>query len=443
MFFTCLMIASICNVNAQKNVATIRGILDVEETKTSFIYDGVESLFGNSRSIEVNADKNKYFSVQIKLDKPAYYKIKRNTLYITPGDNLDVVIREDPEKAEFKGKGAEANIYMRGRLFPKGGSFIKAGLALRSTLDSTAAYVCQEADKRIDQLDKLNNVTKEFKEIELARIKADIINSYLSYPSYARAVKGAKTVEEYYSRYNDFLSKYMPEIIQLIADINNPKFMDAEGVRYVLSQVIDNKLLLSKVSLDSKIQEIFTTLNKMRILSIDPTKENIDNIKEYITSMKSEDLKEELNKRIKQIGHLLKGSLAFDIQLEDLNGKSVRLSDFKGKYIYIDLWATWCGPCVGEAPHFEKLQKELNSDEIAFIAISVDTSKDAWKKFLQVHKKETKQFISDDRSIKQNWLLGGIPRFILIDKDFKIVDAFAKRPSEAVTRSILMNLIKK
>lgn len=436
--FTGLFLLLACSLHAQNKTARVHGI-DNTEVKTELMYDGVESLLGNSKNISIQPDKNKYFSVEIKLNKPTYYKIGRNTLYLTPGDNLEVVIDEDASLSQFKGKGAEANTYMKGRLFPKGGSFLEAGRFVFLNLDSTMACVHQKAEQRKEQLEKLNNVSKEFKELELARIKADIVNSILKYPSYIRMKKSDYDIK----KAQEAINAYIPEINQLTKEINQARFLDVEIVRDVFKTLVKKPEMIKGITLDNRIQETYKTLEKLHVMSVDPTQENIDEIKAYIGTMKSEDLKNELNTRINKIGHLLKGAPAFDILLEDVNGKAAHLSDFKGKYIYVDLWATWCGPCVAEAPHFEKLQKELNSDEIAFIAISVDASKSAWSKFLQVHKKESKQFISNDRSIKQNWLLGGIPRFILIDRDFKIIDAFAKRPSEAGAKSILMNLIKK
>ena len=74
---------------------------------------------------------------------------------------------------------------LKDRLFSKAGSYLAAGRGVYSTLDSTVMNIRQQAKERMDQLSKLKNVTQEFKDLETARIKADIINSYLAYPGYA------------------------------------------------------------------------------------------------------------------------------------------------------------------------------------------------------------------------------------------------------------------
>ncbi len=60
------------------------------------------------------------------------------------------------------------------------------------------------------------------------------------------------------------------------------------------------------------------------------------------------------------------------------------LSDLKGKYVYIDVWATWCGPCNAEIPHLKKLEEEFEGRNICFVSISCDDSRNAWERFVQV-----------------------------------------------------------
>lgn len=69
--------------------------------------------------------------------------------------------------------------------------------------------------------------------------------------------------------------------------------------------------------------------------------------------------------------------------MTDVNGKKYRLSDFKGKAVYIDVWATWCGPCCMEIPYMEKLVKHYaKNKKIEFLSISLDENQKKWKKKL-------------------------------------------------------------
>ena len=67
----------------------------------------------------------------------------------------------------------------------------------------------------------------------------------------------------------------------------------------------------------------------------------------------------------------------------DINGKEVSLSDLKGKYVYIDVWATWCGPCQYELPHLKELEKKMHGKKIVFVSISCDKDKAAWEKMVK------------------------------------------------------------
>ena len=95
-------------------------------------YNGTASMIGDSRDILIHTDENGYFDTIIELKKSEYFSISRNTLYLTPGDDLELVITENNQEATFSGIGAEANNYMKKRLFPKGGSFLEAGRYVRA-----------------------------------------------------------------------------------------------------------------------------------------------------------------------------------------------------------------------------------------------------------------------------------------------------------------------
>ncbi|WP_299672562.1 TlpA family protein disulfide reductase [uncultured Polaribacter sp.] len=106
---------------------------------------------------------------------------------------------------------------------------------------------------------------------------------------------------------------------------------------------------------------------------------------------------------------------------------------FKESYTYIDLWATWCKPCIAEFPYIEKLKKQYKDKNIAFVSISMDKNKSDWVNYVKDKKldgiqlwldKENKKIIDDGYNITM------IPRFVLLDPAGKIVSANAPRPSD-------------
>ncbi|GAA4234621.1 TlpA disulfide reductase family protein [Postechiella marina] len=119
---------------------------------------------------------------------------------------------------------------------------------------------------------------------------------------------------------------------------------------------------------------------------------------------------------------------------ENHAGGLTSLNDLKGKYVYIDMWATWCGPCKAEIPHLKKIEKAYHGKNIEFVSISVDRKNayDTWKKM--VNEKELggiQLWAKEDKTFADSYSVTGIPRFILIDPQGKIVKADAPRPSSS------------
>jgi len=132
---------------------------------------------------------------------------------------------------------------------------------------------------------------------------------------------------------------------------------------------------------------------------------------------------------------------------ENHKGGKTKLEDLRGKYVYIDVWATWCGPCRAEIPFLKQVEDKYHGKNIEFVSISVDVDKDheKWKNFVTEKQLEGIQLFAD-----KNWLsdfitaykINSIPRFILIDPKGNIVDADAARPSDPRLQQQLDSLLK-
>lgn len=119
--------------------------------------------------------------------------------------------------------------------------------------------------------------------------------------------------------------------------------------------------------------------------------------------------------------------------LENYNGGTTSLDDFKGKYVYIDIWATWCRPCLAQIPALKDLEAEYKDKNIAFVSISSDKIEKhkAWRDMIAEKEMTGVQlFLGEDQSFMQDYQIGNIPRFILIDPDGNIDNANAPRPSQ-------------
>lgn len=138
---------------------------------------------------------------------------------------------------------------------------------------------------------------------------------------------------------------------------------------------------------------------------------------------------------------------AINFTFEDIDGKKVSLTDFKGKVVYIDVWATWCRPCLGEIPSLKKLEEEYHDQNIVFMSVSTDKSADRQKWKNMVMEKELKgvQLTTGDAKaeILDPYKITGIPRFILVDKNGKLISSDAPRPSSSEIRPVLNAALKK
>lgn len=131
-----------------------------------------------------------------------------------------------------------------------------------------------------------------------------------------------------------------------------------------------------------------------------------------------------------------------DFKGVDVNGKEYTLADFRGKYVYIDVWATWCGPCRQEIPYLKKLDEDYKDAQIVFLSLSVDQDKAKWEKMVKEQSMSGVQLhIGQNSSFQQAYKIEGIPHFILLDREGRIIDKKMSRPSmNEVTRERIENL---
>ena len=140
-----------------------------------------------------------------------------------------------------------------------------------------------------------------------------------------------------------------------------------------------------------------------------------------------------------------KGEPAIDFSYPDRYNNIVSLSDFKGQYVYVDVWATWCGPCRYEIPYLVELEKEYHNQNIVFMSVSVDTDKDksVWLEMLDEENMGGVQLITSGwgAKISKDYMINSIPRFMLFDTDGNIISLDAPRPSSDEIRTIFNQML--
>ena len=199
--------------------------------------------------------------------------------------------------------------------------------------------------------------------------------------------------------------------------------------------------------IDSKKEAALKRLNSEK-LDPDFVALMIPAIEESCASMKIEYREKPANDKayaqaLKQLYHTTPPTFSFD----NYDGGKSKLEDFKGKYVYIDIWATWCGYCLKELPNLKKLEEDYKGKNMVFVSISEDNPEDVkkWRKMIKDKEMGGVQLIANKETRVQFdsfFKISGIPRFIILDPDGKIVNADAPRPSDPELSLLLDSLLK-
>ncbi|MFQ3362892.1 MAG: thiol-disulfide isomerase/thioredoxin [Woeseiaceae bacterium] len=198
----------------------------------------------------------------------------------------------------------------------------------------------------------------------------------------------------------------------------------------------------NKIS-DLKSADIREQIASMLIREIREENENIDDDYDKImTLLVSDRMKEKLTLRYKSAISTTSGTASVDFNYENFDGGSISLQELRGKLLYIDVWATWCGPCIKEMPALKELVKEYAKKDIEFVSISIDGKNDydKWKKMVPEKNVGGIQLYDAeglDSDFMKAFSVSLIPRFMMIDSEGKIITAKAPRPSSKDVRKFI------
>jgi thiol-disulfide isomerase/thioredoxin len=157
----------------------------------------------------------------------------------------------------------------------------------------------------------------------------------------------------------------------------------------------------------------------------------------FMAGSTDDDHKDEITEKYSGLIKLTKGqpSPKF-VNYENHKGGTTSLDDLKGKYVYVDVWATWCGPCIRQIPFLKEIENKYHDKNIVFVSMSVDAENDheKWKQMVEEKELGGIQLFADNSNKSQfytDYGIVGIPRFILIDPEGNIVDSGAPPPSSS------------
>lgn len=405
-----------------------------------------------------NIKWNTTYSIRFK-DADIWKEVR---FYLTQGDATSITYNKESGEFVFIGKNAPINNYLleKDDITQK---VMKEGKNSLFKLDEP--NFVSELKKLYDSyrliLEATKDISADFKSQEIEDLTYEYmswIGEYRIFHIYASENQHFNVSDSFYNDFNkvDFddygkyqnNSTYRELVLIRLRELRSMRIKELKNNNEDFSMVdLWFDLIEEEVKGDS-IQEalltsaLFEVLNG-NILSVDETHELYNNVSPLIQSKSNKDRIKQLYTDVKK---LWAGSPSPMFSgYESYDGTIVSLEDFKGSYVYIDVWATWCGPCKIQIPFLETLEKDYHGKNIKFISISVDKDADIkkWKKMI-VEKEMTGIQLIADKQLKSTFIrdynISGIPRFILIDPEGNIINSNAPRPSSDEIRTIFDGL---
>jgi thiol-disulfide isomerase/thioredoxin len=439
MLFAVAIIAVSCKSEPKIDYALISGKIDNAVGKTIMIS-------GNSFRHEIPLNDDGTFSDTLKIVNSGYYAInhgrENSTIYLNQGDNLNVNLdtKQFDETIRYIGTGAEANNYLAAKYITNE----------KVTADRVSFFSLEEEayKKKIEELKsehlkalEAQGINETFVTLEKKNLDYDAYNHLSNYGrmhAYFAKKQGYKVPEGFLPEaltsmtfdsnedYRNFASyktlardKYMGKIMEVLGD----NYQNAAPEDFKLFEEI--KIPALKNDIISQVGTLVTPAN--------PNMNELYNF--FMENSTNETLKKGLTAKYEKNKTLVKGMPSPQFtNYENHKGGTMSLADLKGKYVYIDVWATWCGPCKREIPFLKEVEGKYHGKNIEFVSTSIDQMKDhdAWVAMVKDKELGGIQLMADkawQSDFVQDYAIEGIPRFILVDPDGNIVSADAPRPS--------------
>ena len=245
----------------------------------------------------------------------------------------------------------------------------------------------------------------------------------------------------------NFDTKEFPNSISFEGEGASTNYYLTNKLLFIKNEQLDNyKTLfeLDKPEFDTRIADVTKKLDDLLVTAVDLDPEVLKMEQEANTKL-IEFYKTNYDREHTNYSALKKGTPSPKFNYPNTKGQNVSLDDLKGKYVYVDVWATWCGPCKREIPFLKELDNEFKDKNIAIVSLSIDKMehKDKWLKMVADENLQGIQIMADkdwNSDFVTAYNIKGIPRFILIDKEGNILDANAPRPSNPNLKELLNSL---
>lgn len=406
-----------------------------------------ELMVHNNEPSRLMPDGHGGYVDSVEIATPMYASLYCNNvmtqIWLKPGSNVAVTIGATPGERSFAGDNADVNSFLNG----------ESGYRF-ATINDTGR---DEADflHFTDSLDIVNHqllasvaLPDDFKAQESTRIFYENVRTLASYPDFHPRLKREdsdyRPSDEYYKKLRDAAvydssllnsKAYTNFISASLGRLSHHAFPELNGIDR-LTAYLD-----SCVKDHGVAQYIFNSRARSALTrgGLEQAKPYVDAYPRYVTDSS---MSAQFKRLYDEVSMLAPGQPSPVFDCESVDGTRHKLSDYAGRWLYIDIWATWCGPCRREIPYLKKLEERFADAPITFISISTDNDRDAWSTLVTEQKMGGEQLRFDGHDkFMESYKITGIPRFILIDPEGKIVDSDMSRPSSPSTAEKLERLL--
>ncbi len=442
-----------------QNKATLSGSIKNPKGKKVYLSTHTDNITFNQVMVDSAAlDKKGNFTMTFTWNQAGEATFAHGDeiahVYLTPGDNLHLTLNtaQFDETLKFSGKGSAINNFLAQKYLREEQLQMPRALAAKKTENDFVKFADSLRDADLAFVDNYfakiktaNDADMVVANAQKAAVKYNWAASRLFYPNlhsyYNKLEEPYKPNESYYN----FLEEMVSE-----RENNNPTnaYLDfAESYADYLTakaRAEDEELKnepYSKTYFDvvthrftGKTKAFLQTQALYNGLTMGGGADEVEPLMDsYQTqTAKWPEYVAIINKAYERALPLKSGNPAPDFTVTNLDGRKLKLSDYKGKVVFIDVWASWCGPCLGEIPHAKKLMDGLEDDDVVFLNVSVDQSEKAWRDAIKKHDVKGNNVLANGAfksDIAQSYNINAIPHYILIGRDGHIIKANAGRPS--------------
>jgi thiol-disulfide isomerase/thioredoxin len=389
-------------------------------------------------------DKNGKFTLKFNIEKPSKIKLKigeeYTELYAVNGDNISISVdaKNFDKSIKYNGSNKEWNQFVASEILNENWNFRYSICKNKESLFLDSLQIFYVSKIKNAETLLLNDVLKAF---VLEYFDYTQANIKLMFTYYHKNMNKLEKKPELSKNYYDFISN-----IELNKAKTNNLSLYQQMLGYISGhfseEIYEQDTTKNYDSINNAIvHSKFKEFDKEILVSneiIETLMYGFDLIKADSLLMKNDELlknssfKFEITEVRDKVKKYAKGAIAPKFSFPDMNGKMVSLSDFKGKIVYLDVWASWCGPCRREIPAAKELEKQMHGKDVVFLCVSVDGDEAAWKKIVKekeltgVHIHSKGDFNSEMTKLYD---IRSIPTYIIIDRNGKIWKMGAERPS--------------